>query len=124
MLSKNAFIAFLLIMLFLSNVLSQMDSMTYKRMNQIATETEKSMLALPDHEKKINSLILDKVNEMIADDVKNNVNEKLIIEKYSTKALRVDEEGRLKVKIMLFKNSSRAVLDGIVIDLKKYNPLC
>lgn len=121
MLRNKFYITFFLIVLFFSNILSQIDSETYKKINQIAEETEKKMLNLPDYEKKINSLILDKVNEMIADDVKNNYSGKLVSDRYSSKSLKVDEQGCIKVKIMLFKNSSLTILDGLVSDLKKYN---
>jgi len=119
MLRNKFYIIYVFIILFVSNILSQIDHDTYQRMNRIAKETERKMLALPANEKKINSLILDMVEQMIADDAINSFSGKDISEKYSSKCVRVDEQGRLNVQISLFKDAGKSTLEALMEDLKR-----
>jgi hypothetical protein len=110
------FICFLLIIVY--PVFTQMDLDTYQKRTAAAQKAEQIATNLPSNEKKINSLILDKVNRMIDENAKTSYLSSEMVKQYSYHAARVDGEGRIKVKISMFENASKVDLNQLKSDLE------
>ncbi len=97
-----------------TSIFSQAKSFDKSKMNAAAKEGETKAANLPWYEKKINSIILDKIDKMIQEDAKAKYSGKMISEKYSDPVVNVDKTGMLKLKVELFDTSSRADFNDVI----------
>ena len=100
---------------------AQIDQDAYRKINEAARRIEQKVANLPMNEKKINKLILDKVNRMIEDDAVLNYSGSEMVKRYSDDVARVDGQGRIKVKISLPDTTSLFEAENLKNDLEKGN---
>ena len=80
------------------------------RINAAARKAEEEARNLPDHEKKIATFILERINKMIRENAKDNPNVK---KEYSSAGLLVDDSGRLQVNVALLMSAPKS--DNVVV---------
>ena len=111
----------LLIIFFSVSILAQKKPANYDKILQQAIDTEKKVAKLPVNEKKITQIILDKISLMMSENAKSNYSGNTMVKKYSNERIKIDGNGRIRIKISLLKNATKHEFELRIDKVKRNN---
>jgi|GEM_PF-4887705 len=121
MFTKHCFSMLSILLIWSSLSYARLNPQSYQKMNEQVNRIEQKMANLPANEKKIDTSVLDKVNEMTEDNALSKYHGSELVRRYSKNLVKVNNEGKIRVVISMFDTTSRSIVNQLKNELENQN---